>query len=210
MATPKSIALIITSTREARIGPSVAALVKSILENHSDPSETSLTLVDLVKFNLPVYDEGCHPAMVPFKAQFQHEHSKAWSAEIKKHDGYVLVIPEYNYSLSGGTKNAIDYLMNEWKGKPVAVISYGIHGGKHASDTAYEVLSQMGLRVAPTRPQLGFHDGAGPDMFLAMAGKLGDDTKKQIEGQEAEIAKAWDELKRALTDKDLYVRPRAW
>ncbi|RYC91371.1 hypothetical protein BFJ63_vAg5670 [Fusarium oxysporum f. sp. narcissi] len=187
MATPKSIALMITSTCEARIGPSVAALVKSIVENHSDPSGTSLTL-----------------------AQFQHEHSKAWSAEIKKHDGYVLAIPEYNYSLSGGTKNAIDYLMNEWKGKPVAVIGYGIHGGKHASDIAYEVLSQMGLRVAPTKPQLGFHDGAGPDMFLAMVGKLGDDTKKQIEGQEAEIAKAWDELKQALTDKDLYVRPRAW
>lgn len=60
MATPKSIALMITSTCEARIGPSVAALVKSIVENHSDPSGTSLTLVDLVKFNLPVYDEGCH------------------------------------------------------------------------------------------------------------------------------------------------------
>ncbi|EXL45122.1 hypothetical protein FOCG_12535 [Fusarium oxysporum f. sp. radicis-lycopersici 26381] len=145
MATPKSIALMITSTCETRIGPSVAALVKSIVENYSDPSGTSLTLVDLV--------------------------NKAWSAEIKKHDGYVLAIPEYNYSLSGGTKNAIDYLMNEWKGKPVAVISYGIHGGKHASDTAYEVLSQMGLRVAPTRPQLGFHDGAGPDMFLAMIRK---------------------------------------
>jgi hypothetical protein len=38
--------------------------------------------------------------VVPAYAQFEHEHSKAWSAEIAKHDGYVLVIPEYNY---GGT-----------------------------------------------------------------------------------------------------------
>lgn len=35
--------------------------------------------------------------VVPALAQFEHEHSKAWSAEIAKHDGYVLVIPEYNY-----------------------------------------------------------------------------------------------------------------
>ncbi|RKK42339.1 hypothetical protein BFJ67_g10134 [Fusarium oxysporum f. sp. cepae] len=127
MATPKSIALMITSTCEARIGPSVAALVKSIVENHSDPSGTSLTL-----------------------AQFQHEHSKAWSAKIKKHDGYVLAIPEYNYSLSGGTKNAIDYLMNEWKGKPVAVIGYGIHGGKHASTSPMRSC----LRWVSVLPQL--------------------------------------------------------
>ncbi|KAF5232128.1 hypothetical protein FANTH_13125 [Fusarium anthophilum] len=206
----KSVAIIITSTRAARIGPAVAGIVKNIIGKHNDSSKIGLNLVDLANLKLPVYDEGCQPAMVPFKAQFQFEHSKAWSAEIAKHDGCMFVIPEYNYSLPGGTKNAIDYLMNEWKGKPVAVVSYGIHGGKHASETAYEVLSRMGLRVTPTKPQLTYHDGAGPDMFLAMDGKLDDDTRKKMKAAEQLISEAFGELKDALANPELYVRPHAW
>ena len=210
MSSPKSVAVIITSTRAARIGFGVGQIVQKILEKDNDANEITLNTVDLAKFKLPVYDEGVHPAMVPYKASFANEHSKIWSAEIAKHAGYILVIPEYNYGLSGGTKNAIDYLMNEWKGKPVVVISYGIHGGAHASEQAYEVLSRMGLRVCPTLPRLAYHGGAGPDMFLAMEGKIGDDTRKDMEGKAPDILKSFGELKAALKQEDLYVRPRAW
>lgn len=206
---PKSIAVIVTSVRAARIGLGVGEIVQNAVKSQ-ESDEITFPIVDLAKFKLPVYDEGVHPAMVPFKASFQYEHSKIWSAEIAKHAGYILVIPEYNYGMSGGTKNAIDYLFNEWKGKPVAIISYGIHGGAHAGGQAYEVLSQMGLRVCPTRPKLAYHGGAGPDMFLAMEGKIGDDTRKDMEGKSGKILKTVDELKAALKQEDLYVRPRAW
>lgn len=55
--------------------------------------------------------------VVPAFAQFEHEHSKAWSAEIAKHDGYVLVIPEYNY----GSKF----------GSPIAYIHISTHPHTH-------------------------------------------------------------------------------
>ncbi|KAI0129238.1 NADPH-dependent FMN reductase family protein [Hypoxylon sp. NC0597] len=188
----KSVALITMSTRGARVGPTVTEFVKKIIEQPLASIDISLTTVDLVKFNLPVYNEPVAPAMVPEKAQFKYEHSRAWSAEIAKYDGYILVIPEYNYGVAGGTKNAIDYLLNEWKGKPVAIVSYGIHGGATASEQVKGALSGMGLRVAETRPTLSFNP---PDIMGAVGGgRLGEGTLKAWEAQKDKIQKAAEDL----------------
>jgi len=172
-----SIAIIAASTRQPRVGKAVAESVKNIIEKGADLKGLELPLVDLAEFKLPVYDEAVVPAQVPDRAQFSFEHSKKWSAEIKKHDGYILVSPEYNYGVPGGVKNAIDYLFNEWKGKPIAIVTYGVGGGAKSSDQLKEILSGVGLRVAETRPQLAFKGGLGPEVFAAMAGKLGEDTR---------------------------------
>lgn len=112
----------------------------------------------------------------PDAPTFSHAHSLAWSAAIKAHDGYVLVLNEYNYSLPGAAKNAIDYLMHEWKGKPVGIVTYGIQGGAFASESAAHVLGKMGLKVAETKPQLKFRGGLGPDTFAAMLqGEVGEE-----------------------------------
>ncbi|KAK1829324.1 flavoprotein-like protein [Podospora conica] len=164
----KSIAIITLSTRTPRAGPHVAALVKSILEPDAAAADITLT----------PYDEAVIPGMVdptkPDAPVFAHAHSLAWSAEVRRHAAYVLVLNEYNYSLPGAAKNAIDYLHHEWKGKPVAVVTYGIQGGSFASEQAAHVLGKMGLKVAPTRPQLQFKGGLGPETFAAMLeGKVG-------------------------------------
>ncbi|KAI1377314.1 NADPH-dependent FMN reductase family protein [Hypoxylon crocopeplum] len=196
----KSVAIITMSTRATRVGPSVAEFVKNIIEKPLAEDGISIASVDLVKFNLPVYSEAVVPAMVPEKASFQYEHSKAWSAEIAKYDGYALVIPEYNYGVAGGTKNAIDYLVNEWKGKPVTIVSYGVKGGNLANDQVKGSLAAMGLRVTETRPTLPF---AAEDVYTAIgAGKLGGDTMKDWEAVQTEnIRKAAAEL------KDLLLQP---
>ncbi|KAI1449804.1 NADPH-dependent FMN reductase family protein [Annulohypoxylon stygium] len=192
----KSVALITMSTRGSRVGPTVSSFVEKIIEKPLSSAGITIANVDLVKFNLPVYNEPVAPAMVPEKAQFKYEHSRAWSAEIKQHDGYILVIPEYNYSVAGGTKNAIDYLLNEWKGKPAAIVSYGIHGGATASEQVRGALSGMGLRVAETRPTLSFSQ---PDIFTAIGGRLGDATLKAWEAEQtAAILKAAEDLKGLL------------
>ncbi|KAI1475839.1 hypothetical protein K445DRAFT_286309 [Daldinia sp. EC12] len=193
----KSVAVITMSTRGTRAGPNVASFVRNIIEKPLAADGISVTDVDVVKFNLPVYNEKVAPIMVPEQASFQYEHSKAWSAEIIKYDGYVLVIPEYNYSMAGGTKNAIDYLLHEWKGKPVAIISYGGSGGANASEQAKGVLSNMGLKVVETRPQLPF---AKPDLFSTIGtGKLGDHTVKAWEAEHLpSIQKVAEELKTLL------------
>ncbi|KAI1355005.1 NADPH-dependent FMN reductase [Xylaria sp. FL0043] len=194
----KSVALITMSLRPARAGKNVAAFIQPILQKALSPANVKLVPVDVRDFNLPVFNENVAPAMVPAFAQFQHDHSKAWSAEIAKHDGYVIVIPEYNYGVAGGTKNAIDYLLNEWKGKPLTIVSYGAQGGSKASQQVKEILSGMGLRVTEARPQLAFANIQAEMGGLLSEGKVSDESKAKWEGQTDEIVKAAEELKELL------------
>lgn len=201
MSPPKSVAVITMSTRAIRVGPAVAALVKEIIEKAPSASaDIALAAVDLATFKLPVFDEPVVPAMVPEKASFAHEHSRAWSAAVAAHDAYVLVVPEYNYGMSGGTKNAIDYLRNEWAGKPALVVGYGIHGGTAASEQVHAVLGKMGLRTAATRPALAFAGHVGPELYAAMLqGELGEQSRKQwTEEGSVDILKGFGELRALL------------
>ncbi|KAH6610400.1 nadph-dependent fmn reductase [Trichoderma cornu-damae] len=196
------IAIVITSTRTPRVGPHVADLVHSILKAHPSSSSATFSIVDVDTFKLPVFDEPVVPANVPARASFVHDHSKRWSAEIASHDAYVLIVPEYNYGMAGSTKNAIDYLKNEWDGKPAAIISYGIGGGKTASEQVKTSLEGVGLKISATRPQLAFSGGVGPDTFLAVGeGKLGDASKKEWEEKHSEeIVQSFKEMLDALAN----------
>ncbi|KAL7946268.1 flavoprotein-like protein [Trichoderma barbatum] len=196
------VAIIITSTRNPRIGPQVASLVHTILKPIAASSSTTLSIVDVATFNLPIFDEPIVPANVPARGSFIHDHSKRWSAEIASHDAYVLLVPEYNYGMAGSTKNAIDYLKNEWDGKPAAIVSYGITGAKIASEQVKTSLEGVGLRVSATRPQLPFSGGVGPEVFLAVGeGKLGDASKKEWEEKHGEeIVQSFKEILDALAN----------
>lgn len=196
------IAIIITSTRIPRVGPHVAALVHNILKAHPSSSSATFSIVDVDTFKLPVFDEPVVPANVPARGSFIHDHSKRWSAEIASHDAYVLIAPEYNYGVAGSTKNAIDYLKNEWDGKPAAIVTYGIQGGKIASEQIKMSLEGVGLRVSATRPQLAFAGGLGPEVFGAVGeGKLGDASKKEWEERHGEeIVQSFKEILDALAN----------
>lgn len=193
----KNVAVVVTSTRGIRVGPSVASLVSTVLEPSAKAANINLKTVDLKSFNLPVFNESMPPMMIkPGGAQFEHETSRAWADEMTSHDGYIFILNEYNYSMSGAAKNAIDYLMNGFTGKPVVLVSYGVGGGKLANDQAKGVLSAMGLTVIEPRPALGFFGGRGPEGMLAVTeGKIGDDTRKDwSEGHRAEILEAFEKL----------------
>uniref|UniRef100_H1VAK0 NADPH-dependent FMN reductase n=1 Tax=Colletotrichum higginsianum (strain IMI 349063) TaxID=759273 RepID=H1VAK0_COLHI len=199
MAATKKVAVIATSTRTPRIGTKVAELVRDVIAPDAAAADVELAFVEVASFNLPVFDEKLLPAQVPAFGEFAHEHSRAWSREIARHDAYVLVVPEYNYGLAGGTKNAIDYLYNEWLGKPVAIVSYGIAGGNSASSQAQKTLEGMKLRVAPTRPALPFAGGGtGPDLMAAIGGEIGDESRENWKAEAETIRKAFAELKELL------------
>ncbi|TDZ25080.1 NAD(P)H-dependent FMN reductase LOT6 [Colletotrichum orbiculare MAFF 240422] len=202
MSQNKLVAVITTSTRTPRIGPKVADVVKTIIGKDAADNGIELGSVDVASFNLPIYDESVVPAQVPALARFSHAHSIAWSGEIAKYDGYILVVPEYNWGVAGATKNAIDYLYNEWIGKPAAVVGYGIAGGRRASEQVGGTLEGMKLRVAATRPALSFAGGAGPDLVAAMGhGEIGDESRKSWETDESgDILKAFAELRGLLEE----------
>jgi NAD(P)H-dependent FMN reductase len=110
--------VIIGSTRPGRVGPAVAQWFFDIA---AAEGSFDVELVDLVDYNLPIFDEPRHPVL----RQYEHEHTKRWSATIARADAFVFVVPEYNHSFNAATKNAIDYLNHEWKYKPLGIVSYG-------------------------------------------------------------------------------------
>ncbi|KAJ1325287.1 NAD(P)H-dependent oxidoreductase [Microdochium nivale] len=194
---PKSVAVVTTSVRGVRAGPDVSALVVSLLEP-ATPEGVTLSHVDLAAFNLPVFNESKTPAMLANggATEFEQPQARAWSAEIARHDAYILVVPEYNYGVAGSTKNAIDYLYNEWKGKPAGVISYGIMGGNTAREQVRKSLGGVGLKV--TGAEVGFTfpgGGYGEHTQHSMVkGGISNGTKAEWEGSGDEVKKMLAEI----------------
>lgn len=193
---PKKVALIIASTRAVRIGPTVVNFVHKVLLTSPSNPRPEISIIDIASFNLPVYNERVVPAMVPKHGQFEYEHSKSWSAAIKSFDGYIFVAPEYNCGVPGGLKNAIDYLFHEWTGKPVFLITYGVHGGNFSSDALKQTLSVvMKLRVVETRPMLKFAGPGREEAMMTAMGQVGPKTMEEWEEAAKEpLLKGFGEL----------------
>jgi len=100
--------------------------------------------------------------------------------------------------MSSSTKNAIDYLYNEWIGKPVMIVTYGIYGGKQASANMKSSFEIMKLRVMETLPQLSF--ASRPDLYVAAgSGELAAPSLKLWEDTQTEpLLKGFEELVEAL------------
>lgn len=90
-------------------------------------------------------------------------------------DAVLIATPEYNGSIPGALKNALDWssrpgATNAFRGKPVAVIgaSPGAFGGVWAHEETRKVLGIMGARVVAAGFSLGkAHDRLGaPDEDL--------------------------------------------
>jgi NAD(P)H-dependent FMN reductase len=140
------LAVILGSTRPGRRGGAVAEWV---VERAAARDDVSPELLDLTTFDLPVYDEP-EP---PMSGRFAHPHSTAWAESIAAFDAFVFVTPEYNRSIPGALKNAIDFLFYEWNDKAAGFVSYGIDaGGARAVEHLRVVLGE--LCVADVRTQV--------------------------------------------------------
>lgn len=115
---------------------------------------------------------------------------------------------EYNYGVPGALKNAIDYLYNAWVGKPVLLVTYGIFGGKGASENLKRTLEGQHLLVAGTRVMLEFPGrdekmhNMSPGLVSAMGGKLEESVVEYWEGSKGEILKSFEELRGFLGGKE--------
>ena len=87
-------------------------------------------------------DEPHHPRL----QHYTHQHTKDWSAKIASADAFILVTPEYNYGFPATIKNAIDFLYNEWRHKPIGFVSYGgIAGGTRSIQLLKPVLTALDM-----------------------------------------------------------------
>lgn len=139
--------IIVASTRPVRIGDQVGHW---IAEYTKASTGFEVGVADLKEINLPFLDE---PAQ-PISGRYQNDHTKAWSKRIDAADAFVIVTPEYNFTMPPSLLNAIDFLHHEWKYKPVGFVGYGGTGALRAIQTAKLLLVNLSMMPVPVAVNL--------------------------------------------------------
>jgi chromate reductase len=138
--------------------------------------EDELVFFDGLK-DVPPYDEdddvadGAHEAVIALREA------------VAAADAVLFATPEYNSSVPGALKNALDWASrplatNVFRNKPVAVIgsSAGMFGAVWAQAELRKVLAAMGARVAEVEVAVGH----STDKFDAGENLVDDDVRVQL------------------------------
>lgn len=153
----RQIAVVVGSLRKDSINRKLAYAVEKLA-----PADFSFRHLEIA--NLPLYnqDDDANPA----------EHVKRLKSDIAGSQGLLFVTPEYNRSIPGVLKNALDhasrpYGQNAWAGKPAGVIgaSIGAPGTSMAQQHLRNILAYLD---APTLGQ--------PEVFIQVTDGLFDES----------------------------------
>ncbi|NBE54975.1 NADPH-dependent oxidoreductase [Streptomyces sp. YC537] len=128
---PLTVTVIVGSTREGRVGGTVA---RWFLECAAHREDLELNLVDLLDYE----DLPARYPLTPTEAMLR------FTRHVDRADGFVVVTPEYNRSFPAGLKQAIDFAYDEWHAKPVGFVSYGYSShGLHAVEQLRAVFTEL-------------------------------------------------------------------
>jgi NAD(P)H-dependent FMN reductase len=138
MAQPR-LQIIVGSTRPGRRGAAVGRWFHDLAVEHD---RFDVELIDLVDVDLPLLDEPGPAGREPYT----RAHTRRWSRTISAGRAYVFVVPEYNHSFNAATKNALDFLDEEWRHKPVGFVGYGgVAAGARAIQALIPVVVALGM-----------------------------------------------------------------
>jgi len=188
MANTRSVAVVVGSLRKASFSRRAALALAALA-----PASLRLEIVEigqLAHYDQDADDEGRPPA--------------EWTAfreRIRAADAVLFVTPEYNRSIPGVLKNAIDvgsrpYGKSAWSGKPAAVVSVspgsmGAFGANHALRQSLVFLDMPVLQQ--------------PEAYVSGASKIFDDKGELVRPETRELFEkllarfaAWVEATRAM------------
>jgi NAD(P)H-dependent FMN reductase len=177
MSNPK-IAIIVGSTRKVRFADLPTNWIKAQAEARGD---MEIEVLDLRDYPMPIFDEMASNAYVPT----QDPVAQAWQKKLAGFDGYIFVVAEYNHSITGALKNALDQAYVEWAKKPMGAIAYGSMGGARALEHLRMIAVE--LQMVPVRNAV--HIGGG-DFWKVHPGVGGSGNLADIEGAITPSAKA--------------------
>jgi NAD(P)H-dependent FMN reductase len=152
------IAIIIGSTRATRFADKPAQWMLKQVQARDD---IDVEVVDLRDHPLPFFDEVASNLWMPS----QNPEAVRWQNTVGRYDGYIFVVAEYNRSITGVLKNALDQSYKEWNRKPFTAIAYGSAGGSRA----LEHLRGIGVELQMVSTRSAVHIG-GADFFSVMGG----------------------------------------
>jgi NAD(P)H-dependent FMN reductase len=153
------LAIIVGSTRPNR---QTLKQAKWVAKTAQQIEGISPQIIDLVEYTMPFFNEPISPRYNPNREI--NPDVKKWLDAIKDFDAYIFITPEYNHSIPGVLKNAIDYITLELNHKPSAIVSHGSVGGARASMHLREILSESRSAVIPNTVAFqGLVDGIDDD-----------------------------------------------
>lgn len=177
--------IIIGTTRQGRSTPKQAQWVLNAAESIED---VDAEVVDLKDYPMPFFDEPISPRYNPDR-QIPSE-AQPWLKKLESFDAYIFVTPEYNHSIPGVLKNALDYGTWEMAKKPSAIVSHGAVGGARAAMHLKEILSE-----SKTVPIPSFVSLAHMSDLIDDEGNLDEAAKANPYGPQAALSGLLDELK---------------
>ena len=151
---PLFIPVILGTVRKGRASENVARFVFDETKKRED---VTTELIDLCDVKFPFDDAG------------EAIKNAAFSESIKRADGLILVVPEYNHGYPGMLKHAMDSNLKEYIHKAVGIcgVSAGGFGGTRVIENLLPVLRELGLVTV-------FWDGnfSGAQKLFNAEGKL--------------------------------------
>jgi chromate reductase len=155
MSTPRKVAVLVGSLRKGSYNRMMAKALAALA-----PPSLKLDIVEIGQ--LPLYNQDDDGANAP----------AAWTAfrqQIKGADAVLFVTPEYNRSMPGVLKNAIDvgsrpYGASAWDGKPGAVMSVS-PGAIGAFGANHHLRQSLVFLNVPAMQQPEAYVGGAADLF---------------------------------------------
>jgi NAD(P)H-dependent FMN reductase len=145
---PLYLPILFGTVREGRRSLALARYVEERLRTREDVTTRLVDPVDLPIENL---------RLRKWEMPDPDERIVAYSAEMERADGFVVVTPEYNYGIPGTLKNMLDVIFREWNRKPFGIVATGgIAGGARAADMLRQVIA--GLRAVTVPRHVIVHD----------------------------------------------------
>lgn len=150
--------IIIGSTRPTRAADRVAPWVIDRAGAHGG---FEVEVLDLRDWPLPIFAEHLGTIGDFQDPTYSGPIVKRWNQKIGEADAYLVLTPEYNHSIPGVLKNAIDsvFISFAFRNKPLAVVGYsgGIAGGVRAIEHLAQIAIEaelVPLRTAVVIPQV--------------------------------------------------------
>jgi NAD(P)H-dependent FMN reductase len=132
--------IIVGSTRPTRTADLV---VPWVVSRASAQGGFDVEVLDLRDWPLPIFGEHMGSIGDINDPTYSVPIMKTWNNKLKEADAFIVVTPEYNHSLPGVLKNAIDSILLSFalRNKPVAAVGYS--NGIGAGIRAVEHLAQV-------------------------------------------------------------------
>lgn len=150
------IGIVVASIRDHAKGIAVGEWIYEFAKNRHDEG-VEYELIPLRDYDLPLLTTGVAEATGPV--------IDVWKQKIASCDGFVFVTPEYNRSVPGAFKNALDYLQLEVNNKAVGYVAYGGISGLAAITSLRVIAAEQAMAdvraMVTLSTNLDFEKGVG-------------------------------------------------